>query len=198
MHVCLHVYWPVPKFILCLTKIYFFQHLSCHSGEHCVPYANNCILELVSPFEDEDGNLEYSCCCNATLCNQERTDDNEPRIIFPIPNEPITTTTTTTVTVTMVQGLPDGTITAIVVTLAIIALVVVMFAIGVICCCWKRCRNDEYLVTNDTGRPYPTYTGSRPNLTGLLLSEAVLGEGSDGVVYEGTYQENKVAVKVSE
>ncbi|XP_064402142.1 activin receptor type-1B-like [Halichondria panicea] len=96
----------------------------------------------------------------------------------------------------MVQGLPDGTITAIVVTLAIIALVVVMFAIGVIFFCWKRCRNDEYLVTNDTGRPYPTYTGSRPNLTGLLLSEAVLGEGSDGVVYEGTYQENKVAVKV--
>ncbi len=46
----------------------------------------------------------------------------------------------------MVQGLLDGTIAVIVVTPAIIALVVVIFAIGVIFFCWKRCRNDEHLV----------------------------------------------------
>ena len=58
----------------------------------------------------------------------------------------------------MVQGLPDGTIAVIVVTPAIIALVVVIFAIGVIFIAlvvvifaigvifWKRCRNDEHLV----------------------------------------------------
>ncbi len=167
----------------------------CQSEEHCASSQSNCILELISWYNESFA--EYSCCCNETLCNLHSIVFPDELPTFPntiptIASGPSTTMSLTNTTMTVEIRLQSWIIAVIISVIIIIVLFISVTTVAC-CCCFKLCRQNDPVTA--------TQLGSAENVMSLattLLSDEILGKGSDGTVYKGWYEGEEVAVKVGE